>query len=194
MRGARVLQRPVPFLVRALATRCGVSRCDRSKLPSARAGCKFPATAGARSIFALIYSRRDRSSVHATKVQSCKCRTRQRNVLSSSNLLTAKPVYTRPRFYAKCHRKPRSCITATTMRRNRRRAIDFAHPIYMGQPPDETRTAKQLGILGVPVEKLYALRKIFGDEDCPLPLYGSNETTATHGWFPVKSVDDDNAR
>jgi hypothetical protein len=62
----------------------------------------------------------------------------------------------------------------------------------MAHSENEIKSAKELGILGVPAEQLYTLRKIFGDEDCPLPLYGS-KTAATHGWFPFKLVNDDSA-
>jgi hypothetical protein len=63
----------------------------------------------------------------------------------------------------------------------------------MAHSENEIKSAKELGILGVPAEQLYTLRKIFGDEDCPLPLYGSDKTAATHGWFPRKLLDDNSA-
>jgi hypothetical protein len=61
----------------------------------------------------------------------------------------------------------------------------------MVQPQDEMRTAKQLGIQGAPADDLYTLREIFGDEDCPLPLYGLDKTIATRGWFQYKLIDRD---
>jgi hypothetical protein len=60
----------------------------------------------------------------------------------------------------------------------------------MAHSKNEIKSAKELGILGVPADQLYTLRRILRGEDCPLPLYGSNKTAATHGWFPFKLVDD----
>ena len=59
------------------------------------------------------------------------------------------------------------------------------HPTRMVQSQEQIRTAKELGIDGVPPEKLYTLRCAFDDEDRPIPLYGPTESKAVYGWIPV---------